>query len=147
MYYMKLKPNRAMMMLLVVHCFSSCCHGYWVKVQNTADTARMVKVIHVDSAEIQKRNFVYISNIYHPILFQSLGRKRLPITKDSIERSYSFVLPKGKKVFVAGGLGGPEYRKEQIVSSNDTIPMNGNKVTIRKEHWLIYTTSYTYSIK
>lgn len=134
--------------IAIAYTVSSCCHGYHVALHNYSDTAKSVTVTDFWQHYGRFKKVVMIADNPGVNGFTRHRQKELPVIVDSTKHSYSFILEKGKRAWLEGGLGGPHPNCKIIIDGRDTIPMVGGDVrTVVKDNWLTYYTSYTTKIR
>jgi hypothetical protein len=117
-------------------------------------------VVSNDSKQDKSIQIVMPDEVYNSfglrdsLLFESNEKKgnvqtktvKRPVTKDSLTKSYSFVLPSQQNAIIEFGLGARPIKQKIIIDNTDTVIVKPNSKRIKKKPKLALGGEYKLTI-
>ena len=113
---------------------TSCDPTFAVILNNNSNKERSVMVIPSHGESIFGKDSITIADTSRvSTRVDGVHLQNIPITKEALPYSYSFVLGTNKKALLQGGIGIPDRDQKIIIDQYDTIRLRHDKRTkIRK---------------
>ncbi len=137
--------RQLLLLLAISMTLISCDPGFAVILNNNSAKERYVTVSKVPRQELASRDSMTIGDTSHLDFFSDkTKRQNIVLTrKDTLNNSYSFVLGKGKRALLQGGMGGPDLNQKLEIDNYDTISLKQDKRTIMHKKFMYTFVSTT----
>ena len=130
--------QRLLTLSFIILTLQSCDPGFAVILSNNSNKEKNVTVTKVPRQELLSKDSVIVVDTSHLDFFSDkLSRQSITLTnKDTLNNSYSFVLKKGKRALLQGGMGGPDYNQKIVIDNSDTILLRHDKRTVIRKKFM-----------
>ena len=136
--------RQLLLLLAITLILVSCDPGFAVILNNNSDKDKNVTVSKVPRQELLDKDSIAIADTSQMDFYSgNIKRQNIFLSKkDTLNNSYSFVLGKGKRALIQGGMGWPDLNQKIIVDKFDTISLKQDKRTVIRKK-VMYTSVIT----
>lgn len=107
----------------------SCCAYHTVTLKNNSGDDKLVTLRNHSYKYYKPEDYFWLTDLSSRRLRNKKGQKLPSIDVDSSAGTYSFILPRNKKIVVQHGIGYPDTEQQVIIDNNDTIRLTHDSRT------------------
>jgi hypothetical protein len=131
--------------LIALFLVQSCCAYHTVTLKNNSGDDRLVTLR--GHRYYLPKDYFWLTDLSSRRHKSKTGQKLQSVTIDSVACTYSFILPRNKKLIVQDGMGFPDYDQQVIVDNSDTIRLRNDPRTKLKYRRIDFFFAVTVDIR